>query len=63
MSRVALCLALMLLPGAVRARNTQASPAARAFAEGTELYQQAHYRRAIAAFEASFKLHPHFLTL
>lgn len=39
------------------------SPAAQAFDAGTELYSKKDYHGAITAFERSYQLHPHFLTV
>jgi hypothetical protein len=57
---LALLLAAFLTGGTATA---QKKPAATAFAEGQRQYKKSNYEAAIKAFNRSFKLHPHFLTL
>jgi len=45
------------------AAGEQKGPAAKAFAKGMKLYRKADYQGAIEAFNHSYQLHPHFLTL
>lgn len=57
---VVIVLSLALARPAV---GEQKGPAAKAFAKGMELYRKADYEAAIEAFNHSYQLHPHFLTL
>jgi len=65
---VLFCASLLAPPAEGRRRrrrrpNTPAGPAAQAFARGAKLFKQLDYKGAIEAFEASYKLSAHYLTL
>jgi hypothetical protein len=60
---LALSLSLLAAPAHAQPADPGPSPAAQAFAEGTEAYRRGDYPAALEAFNRSYKLQPRFLTL
>ena len=62
-SALAVLFAVALVGEPAIAQKRKSNPAAAAFDEGQRQYKKSNYEAAIKAFNRSFKLHPHFLTL
>jgi hypothetical protein len=63
LTSLTLLLALLAAPAQAQPADPAPSPAAKAFAEGTEAYRRGDYPAALQAFTRSYNLEPQFLSL